>query len=184
MAKKIPPFFVLVVFGYFGPKWSIFTNPSDSPRRPLGEVGGIWRGGENRPLGPKSSKTGLCIPMQVAYTTRKALRAPQRGLLLIGRMDGWMDGGRWMPPKMAKNRPKMGASAPSFRDTPSKNLLGFFQPIWVGEKNWPFFRQTNQKNRKTPSGRFFRSRIFCLRKISCFWVPSGRFFENFVRRKF
>ena len=111
--------------------------------------------------------------MQVAFTPRKALRAPQRGLLLIG-------GGRWTDPlKMAKNRPKMGASAPSFRDTPSKNFLGFFQPIWVGEKNWPFFRQTNQKNRKTPSGRFFVRTVFCLRKISCFWVPSGRFFENF-----
>ena len=70
-------FFVLVVFGYFGPKWSIFTNPSDSPRRPLGEVGGIWRVGENRRLGPKCPKTSLnshadYIPMQVAYTTRKA----------------------------------------------------------------------------------------------------------------
>ena len=92
-------------------------------------------------------------------------------------MDGWTDGR--IPLKMAKNRPKMGASAPSFRDTPSKNFLGFFQPIWVGEKNWPFFRQTNQKNRKTPSGRFFVRTVFCLRKISCFWVPSGRFFENF-----
>ena len=50
--------------------------------------------------------------------------------------------------KMIKNRPKMGASAPSFRDTPSKNFLGFFQPIWVGEKNWPFFRQPTKKIEK------------------------------------
>ena len=75
---------------------------------------------------------------------------------------------------MAKNRPKMGASAPSFRDTPSKNFLGFFQPIWVGEKNWPFFRQTNQKNRKTPSGRFFEVTVFSLCFFFGFWSQKSK----------
>ena len=73
----------------------------------------------------------------------------------------------------------MGASAPSFGDTPSKKFLGFFWPIWVTEKIWPFFRQTKKNFPKTPNGRFFVPAVFCLRKISCFWVPSGRFFENF-----
>ena len=106
------------VFGDFGPKWSILPTrqipPADRWER-WGESGGLVKS----TTGPKMSENLPKFPCRL-YSHAGGLHNPEGQVSAVASPYWWTDGRTvdgWMPPNMAKNRPKMGASAPSFGDT-------------------------------------------------------------------